>query len=212
MHRNQHIHFTPDSRGGRSRGDRTGRGDRSGRGGRGGHRGRGGHGGRHRARRGAIVEAVLLLLDERPMHGYELITELEARSEGRWRPSPGTMYPALNRMEAHGLLISEEVDSTKRFSLSDAGRERLDAYLADRDEDAPAPWNEHASGGRGDLRRRVGEIVGQARQIGRFGSPEQIDKALAVFDDTRRRLYEILAAGDAAESATESSSDADRAD
>ncbi len=152
-----------------------------------------------------------MLLDERPMHGYELITELEARSDGRWRPSPGTMYPALNRMEARGLLISEEVDSKKRFSLSDAGRERLDDYLAERDEDAPAPWNEHASGGRGDLRRRVGEIMGQARQIGRFGSPQQIDAALTVFDDTRRRLYEILAAGDAAPSSPASPEQADEA-
>ncbi len=152
-----------------------------------------GRGGRHRARRGAIVDAVLLLLDERAMHGYELITELEDRSEGRWRPSPGTMYPALNRMEARGLLTAEEVDGKKRFALSDAGRERLDAYLADRDDDAPAPWQEHASGGRGDLRRRISEIVGQARQIGRFGTPEQIEAAGAVLDDTRRRLYAVLA-------------------
>ena len=151
-------------------------------------------GGRHRARRGAIVEAVLTLLDERPMHGYELITELETRSEGRWRPSAGTMYPALGRMEAKGLLVSDEVDGKKQFSLSDAGRERLGAMRAERNDDAPEPWEEHAGGGRGDLRRRIQEIVGQARQIGRFGTSEQIATAGEVLDDTRRRLYQVLAA------------------
>lgn len=154
--------------------------------------GRGG-GGRHRARRGAIVDAVLQLVAERPMHGYELITELEARSDGRWRPSPGTMYPALTRMEEKGLLVAEEVDGKKLFSLSDEGRARLASRLEERDEDAPAPWDEHASGGRGDLRRHVSEIMGQARQIGRFGTAEQIEAAGVVFDDTRRRLYAILA-------------------
>ena len=164
-------------------------------------------GGRHRARRGAIVEAVLTLLDERPMHGYELITELETRSEGRWRPSAGTMYPALGRMEAKGLLVSDEVDGKKQFSLSDAGRERLGAMRAERNDDAPEPWEEHAGGGRGDLRRRIQEIVGQARQIGRFGTPEQIAAAGEVLDDTRRRLYQVLAADSDA-----SQADADQPD
>jgi len=162
-------------------------------------------GGRHRARRGAIVEAVLTLLDERPMHGYELITELETRSDGRWRPSAGTMYPALGRMEDKGLLVSSDVDGKKQFSLSDVGQERLAALRAERPDDAPEPWDEHAGGGRGDLRRRIQEIVGQARQIGRFGTTEQIAAAGEVLDDTRRRLYKILAD----DTGTNSSHDAD---
>ena len=169
MHHHHHDHhghpFGPHSRGGR---------------------------GRHRARRGAVVEAVLLLLDERPMHGYELITELEDRSEGRWRPSAGTMYPALQRMEQRGLVAADEVDGKKRFSLTDDGRERLEAFRTERTDDT-APWSEHASGGRGEIRRSVAEIVGQARQIGRFGTSDQIEAALGVFADTRQRLYAILA-------------------
>ncbi|MEM9039523.1 MAG: PadR family transcriptional regulator [Actinomycetota bacterium] len=180
MHHHHHDHprhsFGPHSRGGR---------------------------GRHRARRGAVVEAVLLLLDERPMHGYELITELDDRSEGRWRPSAGTMYPALQRMEHRGLIAADEVDGKKQFSLTDDGRERLEAFRTERTDDA-APWSEHSAGGRGEIRRSVAEIVGQARQIGRFGTSEQIEAALSVFADTRQRLYAILA-----ESGTDPTSDDD---
>ncbi len=96
------------------------------------HHGRGGPGGRgggrHRARRGAVVDATLLLLDERPMHGYELITELESRSDGRWRPSPGTIYPALGRMEERGFIEAEEVDGKNQFRLTESGRARLATY------------------------------------------------------------------------------------
>jgi DNA-binding PadR family transcriptional regulator len=157
-----------------------------------GEHGRGRHG-RHRARRGAIIGAVLTLLDERPMHGYELITELEERSEGRWRPSPGTMYPALKRMSARGLIASEEVDGKRQFELTDAGREHLALHREEQGDNAAKPWDEQHTGGRGDLRSSVAELIGQARQIGRFGSAEQIERARTVFDDAKRQLYAILA-------------------
>ncbi|MCB0989716.1 MAG: helix-turn-helix transcriptional regulator, partial [Acidimicrobiales bacterium] len=56
---------------------------------------RGPHGGRRRMRRGALAESALVLLAQRDMHGYELISEIEERTQGRWRPSAGTVYPAL---------------------------------------------------------------------------------------------------------------------
>ena len=154
----------------------------------------GGHG-RHRARRGAVRQAVLLLLDEQPMHGYELITELERRSEGRWRPSPGAMYPALSRMEERGLIISEDVDGKRRFSLTTDGRARVAELRDVQGDDAAAPWDDAGgTGHRGDLRRGVAELVGQVRQIGRFGTPEQIERAGTVLATAKRSLYEILAA------------------
>jgi DNA-binding PadR family transcriptional regulator len=175
-----HITFSEGSSGGR-----RGRGP-------GGPRGHG-HPGRHRARRGAIRNAVLTLLAEQPMHGYELITELESRSEGRWRPSPGAMYPALARMEEHGLVASEELDGKRQFSLTEAGHERLAEFLDSQDDDAAAPWEDSGTGGRGDLRRSVAELMGQARQLGRFGTAAQIDRATEVFADAKRKLYTILA-------------------
>ncbi len=152
-----------------------------------------GRGGRHRARRGAILDATLLLLDERPMHGYEIITELESRSDGRWRPSPGAIYPALGRMQEHGLVEADEVDGKKQFRLTASGRERLTEYRSAQGDDTVEPWNDTARGPRGDLRGHVAELVGQVRQVGRFGTPEQIEQAATVLTDAKRRLYAILA-------------------
>ncbi len=155
---------------------------------------RGGRGGgRHRARRGAVRVAILTLLDERPMHGYELITELEARSEGRWRPSPGAMYPALEKMELHGAVTSAEVDGKRQFTLTDRGRQMLAEIREAQGADADAPWSHSGTGGRGELRRLMSELGGQVRQVARFGSTEQRDAATAVLEDTKRKLYEILA-------------------
>ena len=200
---------------GRTVGRGRGRGNRR-RSGRGGHmrhdhihHAHHGRGGRHRARRGAIVEAILLVLGERPMHGYELITELETRSDGRWRPSPGAIYPALNRMEERGLVTADEVDGKNRFSLTVAGRERREEYLASPGGDAAEPWNDTGTGRRGDLRGHVAELVGQVRQVGRFGTPEQIEQAGAVLTEAKRKLYAILATEPTPEPESQPSDDAD---
>lgn len=162
-----------------------------------------GRGRRHRARRGQVRIAVLTLLDERPMHGYELITELEDRSGGRWRPSPGSMYPALNHLEEAGVVSSTKVEGKKEYSLTDLGREALAELQAAQPDDAPAPWDDPGTGSRGDLRRHVSEIVSQARQIGRYGTAEQIDKAQSVLTDTISRLYEVLADRDESTDSTD---------
>ncbi len=66
-----------------------------------------GAGGRRGARRGDVRAAVLALLAERPMHGYEMIQELESRTDGMWRPSPGSIYPTLQLLEDEGLVSAE---------------------------------------------------------------------------------------------------------
>jgi DNA-binding PadR family transcriptional regulator len=134
-----------------------------------------------------------MLLDERPMHGYELITEMTERSNGRWQPSPGTIYPALGRMAEHGLVEATDVDGKRRYSLTDRGRTRLDQYRSERGADAGAPWDDPGTGRRGDLRGRLAELAGQVRQIGRFGTGEQTQQAADVLRDATRRLYAILA-------------------
>ncbi len=151
--------------------------------------------GHHRARRGAVRGAILTLLAERPMNGYELITELEARSEGRWRPSPGAMYPALNKMEHHGAITSVEVDHKRQFQLTDQGRAMLADYEAERaaGDEPGRPWDDTRGGGRHDLRGQVFELVGRARQLRRVGSPEQIQQAGAIIDEATSRLDALLA-------------------
>jgi DNA-binding PadR family transcriptional regulator len=160
------------------------------------HPGHGGH--RKRARRGLIRGAILHLLDERPMHGYELITELEERTGGRWKPSPGSVYPTLTALEDEGLIRGTEEDGKKRFELTDAGR----TWLADRADERGAsgpPWAGRAFGGfgdfaaTGDLRRLGGELFGQLRQIGRFGSTTQQEQAKAILTRARDELYAVMA-------------------
>jgi DNA-binding PadR family transcriptional regulator len=164
----------------------------------GGHGRRGPHGhgrgrGPGRARRGAVAVAVLALLDERPMHGYELIAELDERTGGRWRPSPGAIYPALGRMEAAGLVTAEDTESKRVFTITDAGRRHLAEHRAVA---GGSPWDPSSVPHGGDLRRAVAELIGPARQIGRFGSEAQVQRATAVLNDASRRLYRILAGTD----------------
>jgi DNA-binding PadR family transcriptional regulator len=150
--------------------------------------------GSHRARRGAIRDALLVVLAERPMHGYELITELEARSSGRWRPSPGSIYPALTRMEKEGLLTAEELNEKKVFSLTARGREAREVLDLDGGDPTAGLWRE-TTAGHAALRALPAEIAGQARQLRRFGSPDQIEMACALLEDVKRELYTILAKG-----------------
>jgi DNA-binding PadR family transcriptional regulator len=166
------------------------------------HEGRGGHH-RQRARRGLIRGAILHLLQERPMHGYELITELDQRTGGRWKPSPGSVYPTLSALEDEGLIAGTEADGKKRYELTDAGRTWLAERAEERgdDERGPggAPWTGRRNGtfgdlsATGDLRRVGGELLGQLRQIGRFGSEAQQAQAQEILARTRDELYAVLA-------------------
>ena len=106
-------------------------------GGPGGPFGRGGRGpgGRGRARRGDVRLALLRLLAEQPANGYQLMQTIEERSGGRWRPSPGSVYPTLAQLEDEGLIQSVEADGSRRFEITDAGREHLETRA-----DEPEPW------------------------------------------------------------------------
>ncbi|MEU8804306.1 PadR family transcriptional regulator [Spirillospora sp. NPDC048819] len=152
-----------------------------------GHRGRGGRG--RRTRRGNVRAALLALLAERAMHGYEMIQELDGRTGGVWRPSPGSVYPTLQMLEDEDLVTSEEQGGKRLFSLTDAGREAASGQ-------ATAPWDEvTAAAGENALRGReaVGQLMGALHQVMAVGSETQKARALDVVNDARRRLYGILA-------------------
>ncbi len=160
---------------------------------RGGPHGRGGHGGRGRGRGGRRVNVratVLALLTERAMHGYEMIQELESRTGGVWRPSPGSIYPTLQLLEDEGLIVSEDAGGRKRFTLTEAGRAE-----AGRAE-GPAPWEafgaDEVAQAR-DFREAAGGIMNALRQVGMAGTEQQRERALEVLNETRRKLYAILA-------------------
>lgn len=143
-----------------------------------------------RAGRGEVRSAVLALLAERPMHGYQIIHEIEERSGGSWKPSAGSVYPTLQLLADEGLILAEESNGRKIYSLTEAGRE--DAAHAG----ASSPW-EAADGGSGTgfaaLPKAGVELAQAASLVGRTGTPEQVQQAVAVLNDARRRLYSILA-------------------
>jgi DNA-binding PadR family transcriptional regulator len=148
-----------------------------------------GHGGR--AARGDMRSAVLILLGEAPMHGYQIIGELTERSGGAWKPSPGSVYPTLQHMEDEGLVHSERAEGRNVYTLTDAGRSAL-AELAGR----PAPWEEVAKGldtALFELRDLVGQVAVAVKQIAHVGTPEQVEGAKTLLSETRRSLYRLLA-------------------
>lgn len=172
----------------RGRGD-GGRGGSGGHGG-GGHGGRGGHGG-HRGRRGDVRAAILVLLGERPMHGYEMLQEVSARTEDLWRPSPGSLYPALQFLEDQGLVRSLAEDGRRRFELTEAGR----AALAARPP-GPAPWEAMLSlAGTGDmeLRGALRAVEVAVSQVIEAGSADQKARVEGLLTDLRRQVYLVLA-------------------
>ncbi len=150
--------------------------------------------GGRKARRGDIRTAALLLLAEEPRNGYQIMQEVEERSDGAWRPSPGSVYPALQQLEDEGLVRSEEIDGRKAFRLTDAGR----THVEERDPDRPAPW-EQMSGEAGPKAHELGKIMREVAfafvQVMRAGNEEQQEQARKVLVETRRDLYRILADG-----------------
>jgi DNA-binding PadR family transcriptional regulator len=147
-------------------------------------------GGRGRRRRGDVRTAILLLLAEEPRNGYQLMQEIDERSGGRWRPSPGSVYPTLSQLEDEGLVRTTEIDGAKAFEITDTGRQQL----AERG-DAPAPWDEGANEGASprDLRSKIGAIAGATMQVAQAGDEAQLKKAVEILDEARRALYRILA-------------------
>jgi DNA-binding PadR family transcriptional regulator len=160
--------------------------------------GRGPRGRGRKARRGDIRTAALLLLAEEPRNGYQIMQEVEERSDGVWRPSPGSVYPALQQLEDEGLIRSEEADGRKLFALTDAGRKVVEERGAER----PAPWEQMSgdvSNEAAELAKLMREVAFASVQVLRTGSEAQMEKARELLAAARRDLYRILADGDAGE-------------
>ena len=140
--------------------------------------------------RGDVREAVLALLAEQPMHGYQIIHEIEERSGGSWKPSAGSVYPTLQLLADEGLISAEESNGRKTYSLTDAGRDEV------AKSGASTPWSPEGSAddhGFTALPKAGFELAQAAAQVGRTGTPEQIQQAVAAIDEARRRIYSILA-------------------
>ena len=156
--------------------------------GRGGPHRRGGRGSRQNVR-----PAILALLVERPMHGYEMIQELDGRTNGIWRPSPGSIYPTLQLLEDEGLIEVTAEGGRKSYRLTDAGRAEAETAAQN------PPWAQFTDDTMSqvqDFRDAAVGIMSALRQVGFNGTPEQRERALAILNETKRKLYAILADGE----------------
>lgn len=162
----------------------------------------GGHGPR-RGRRGDVRKAILSLLAESPMNGYQLITAIAERSDGAWRPGPGSVYPALAALQDEGLVEPVESRASggrrKVLGLTEAGR----AHAADHADELGRAWDEVTRPHRGfrEVRDEVGSLAMALHQVVATGSEAQVEAARRAVADARKAVYRILAEDDAAETA-----------
>jgi len=146
-----------------------------------------------RARRGDVRAAALALLAEEPMNGYQIIQAIGERSDGVWRPSPGSVYPALQQLEDEGLIRAEAGEGGRRaYRLTDEGR----AYVEEHPDEVRAPWDVVA-GAVGDtaieMRNLIGQVAMAAWQVLSAGTEGQAAQAREVLTDARKALYRLLA-------------------
>lgn len=154
-----------------------------------GRRGRHHGGGRGRRARRDVRSAVLLVLTEQPMHGYQLMHAIAERSNEAWRPSPGAIYPVLSQLEDEGLVTITLDAGRKVAELTETGAAAAetitetgtDPFAGDGEENGP------------DLRGSLHGLHQAAREVGRNGSPEQQERAREAIDAAKRQLYLILA-------------------
>ena len=154
-----------------------------------GPRPRGGRGGHRRGRRGDVRAAILTLLAERPMHGYEMIQEIAERSQDLWRPSPGSVYPTLQLLVDEGLIVGSETEGSKKlFELTDDGRSAAEKVQT-------PPWEQIAEDvdpSHVNLRAALGQLIGAVTQSAHAASAEQQQRIVDIVNNARREIYAIL--------------------
>jgi DNA-binding PadR family transcriptional regulator len=148
-----------------------------------------------KAKRGNVRAAILSLLAEEPRNGYQIIQEINERSQGGWKPSPGAVYPALQQLADEGLIRGEEGDGRRTFHLTESGR----AYVDEHPEEVAAPWEAMTAEVDGDvvnLFKEAAQMGTALMQVVHAGSRGQVAEARRVIAETRRRLYGILSEDD----------------
>jgi DNA-binding PadR family transcriptional regulator len=150
-----------------------------------------------RVRRGDVRAAILDLLAEgQPWNGYQIIQEIGERTQGVWRPSAGSVYPALQQLEDEGLITPAAGEDRRRnYTLTDEGR----AYVEAHADELRSSWDA-VTGSIDDEVVQMHNLSRQAAmavvQVAQAGSPAQVQQASKILADTRKALYRILAADD----------------
>ena len=148
-----------------------------------------------RAGRGDMRAAILALLAEEPMHGYQIIQVISERSGGNWTPSPGSVYPTLQHLEDEGLIEPAPSESGRRvYTLTEAGR------AANAADGTSEPWRDAEKGVDDDLvelRDLVHQVLAATRQVAQAGTAAQVKGAQDVLRTARKGIYRLLAEDDA---------------
>lgn len=141
-------------------------------------------------RRGDVRSALLVALLDGPGHGYELINLLEEKSDGRWRPSPGSVYPTLQMLADEGLATSSEHDGRNVFAITDEGRTKAE----ERVESHGLPWESmDSTSEHGNLRFAIRDLHQAGKQVAQSGTPETVEKATEILNQAKKSLYKLLA-------------------
>lgn len=151
----------------------------------------GGRRGPGRGRKGDVRSAVLALLAEAPTNGYGLINGIAEKSNGLWRPSPGSIYPALSLLEDEGLIVAVEADGKKVHQLTEAGR----AHVAEHAAELERPWERVAAPHRGflDVRDDMNQLGMAVQQVVVAGDAAQVEAARKILERARKDVYLLLA-------------------
>ncbi|HET7432234.1 MAG TPA: PadR family transcriptional regulator [Nocardioides sp.] len=158
-----------------------------------------------RVRRGDVRVAILAVLADGPLNGYQVIQQISDRTDGAWRPSPGSVYPTISQLEDEGLVEGDDERGRRSLTLSEAGR----TYLAEHADEIEAVWapfsrarherpsrdDEHGDSGPdfAALKPELGRVMNAVWQIITTGTDEQRRAAVGVLVEARRGLYRILA-------------------
>jgi DNA-binding PadR family transcriptional regulator len=141
-----------------------------------------------RVPKGNVRGLLLAALLDGPAHGYELMRRLEGQAGGRWRPSPGSVYPLLQALEDEGLVCGRDRDGRKVYELTDQGRTLADAGQLRDLAAGSAAGSAHV-----DLRAEVHRLHAAARQVATAGDPAQVQEAVEIVRGARQALYRLLA-------------------
>lgn len=153
-----------------------------------------------RVRRGDVRAAIVDVLRGEPMNGYQIISQIGERTGGAWRPSPGSVYPTVQQLEDEGLVEYDEAAGRRSLRLTAEG----EAYAAEHEDELAGVWAPFAESGREDdegdyanLKPEIAALMNAVWQIVTTGTEQQRRDAVELLVETRRKLYGLLADGDA---------------
>ncbi|MFL6003629.1 MAG: PadR family transcriptional regulator [Nocardioides sp.] len=152
-----------------------------------------------RARRGDVRAAILDVLREDPMNGYQIMSQIAERTGGAWKPSPGSVYPTIQQLEDEGLIEGSEGPGQRKLKPTPAGWD----YIGEHRDELAAVWEpfaeparEEGGGDFANLKPEIGQVMNAVWQIITTGTDQQRRDAIEVLVETRRKLYGLLAEGD----------------